>query len=255
MPRFAEALAEVERWLLPPACLLCEAPVPAREADALVCGLCRSRWRPVPHPVCPRCGQPALGDLECRICAGWPPGLDRVRSAVWLSGGAQGAVHQLKYEGWWRIAEAMAEAMLGLEPLTGQVSLIPVPLGAGRQRARGYNQSERLAAALTARTGLPVRTDLLSRVRDTRTQTALTPDARRSNVAGAFSARRAAGLHAVLVDDVFTTGATLTAAAAALAGAGAARVEAVTFGRAVEPVEALLSQVSGRKSQDLRPET
>ena len=95
-------------------------------------------------------------------------------------------MHQLKYEGWWRAAEAMAEAMLALEPLTGQVCLIPVPLGARRLRTRGYNQSERLAAALAARTGLEMRTDVLARRRETGTQTALTPDARRANVAGAF---------------------------------------------------------------------
>jgi ComF family protein len=160
-----------------------------------------------------------------------------VRSAVWLKEGAHNAVHQLKYLGWWRAAEAMAEAMAGLEPLTGQVSLLPVPLGARRLRTRGYNQSERLANALSARTGLAVRTDILSRRRDTGTQTALTPDARRANVAGAFAARGASGVRVVLVDDVFTTGATLAEAAAALHAAGAARVEAVTFGRAVELVD------------------
>jgi ComF family protein len=233
----AEALlGEVERWLLPPACLLCDAPVPRREGDALICGICRSRWRPVPGPLCDRCGQPSFGDLECRICAGWPPGLSRVRSAVWLEGRAHEAVHRLKYEGWWRAADAMAGAMTGLEPLTGRVSLIPVPLGARRLRTRGYNQSERLATALGRRTGHSVRTDLLTRVRETRTQTALPPDARQANVSGAFEGRGAHGLHVVLVDDVFTTGATLAAAAAALTGAGAERVEAVTFGRAVEPV-------------------
>lgn len=231
------ALAEVERWLLPPACLLCDAPVPAREDDALICSICRVRWRPVPDPVCDRCGQPSFGDLECRICVEWPPGLSRVRSAVWLKEGAHHAVHQLKYEGWWRAAEAMADAMLGLEPLTGQVSLIPVPLAARRLRTRGYNQGERLAAALSARTGLALRTDVLSRRRETGTQTALTPEARRANVAGAFAARPVSGLRAVLVDDVFTTGATLAEAAAALHAAGADWVEAVTFGRAVEVVD------------------
>lgn len=235
-PRPAAALREVERWLLPPACLCCDAPIPAREGDILVCGPCRSRWRRVPDPLCPRCGQPAFGDLECRICADWPAGLARVRSAVWLSGGAQRAVHLLKYEGWWRVAESMAEAMTSLEPLTGRVSLIPVPLGAGRLRSRGYNQSERLARALGARLGNPVRADLLRRGRETSTQTALTPDARRANVAGAFVARAPVAGRVVLVDDVFTTGATLIAAAAALSAAGAESVEAVTFGRAVEPI-------------------
>ena len=236
MPGFAEALVGLERWLLPPVCLLCQAPVPARQGDALVCELCRSRWEPVTAPMCPRCGQPAFGDLECRLCAAWPAGLGRVRSAVWLRGSARDAVHQLKYEGWWRVAEGLADAMRGLEPLTGQVCLIPVPLGARRRRTRGYNQSERIAAALGARTGLPVRAELLARRRETRTQTALTPEARQANVADAFEAHRAAGLRCVLVDDVFTTGATLAEAAAALRRGGAVRVEAVTFARAEPPV-------------------
>lgn len=247
MPRFAEtatgargsaarALAGVERWLLPPACLLCDGRIPAGEGDALVCGPCRSRWRPVVGPLCQRCGQPAFGDLECRICAPWPPGVTRVRSAVWLAGGAREAVHHLKYQGWWRIAESLAESMGGLEPLTGQVSLIPVPLGSRRLRQRGYNQSERIARALAARVGCSVRTDLLVRVRETPTQTALTPEGRQANVAGAFSAAGASGECCVLVDDVFTTGATLAEAGSALAAGGAARVEAVTFARAVEMV-------------------
>ena len=235
MPSFAEALAGAERWLLPPACLLCESPVPPRQGDALVCDLCRARWEPVPGPTCRRCGQPAITDLDCRMCAAWPLGLERVRSAVWLSGSARDAVHRLKYEGWWRVAEALAESMRGLEPLTGQVSLIPVPLGARRLRRRGYNQSERIAAALGARVERPVPIDRLRRRRETGTQTALTPEARLANVAGAFEARGVRGLACVLVDDVFTTGATLAEAASALARAGATRVEAVTFARA-EPL-------------------
>ena len=228
MPRFAELrerLDELERWLLPAACLLCDAPVAPRDGDALVCALCRSRWRVVSGPLCDRCGQPTLLDLACRICSGWTPALRRVRSAVWLDESARLAVHRLKYEGWWRVAEPLAEAMRGLEPLTGRISLIPVPLGARRARERGYNQSERIAAALARRIGLPVRTDLLSRTRETRTQTTLTPEARRANLAGAFVAGEVRGLALVLVDDVFTTGATAHAAALALKRAGTASVD------------------------------
>ncbi|HEV7365299.1 MAG TPA: double zinc ribbon domain-containing protein [Gemmatimonadales bacterium] len=229
----SEILAGMERWLLPAACLLCGEPVPERQADALICDLCRIRWRPIPHPLCGRCGQPSLGDLACRLCAEWPEGLARVRSAVWLEGSARDAVHRLKYDGWTRASKAMAETMRSLEPLTGRVSLIPVPLGRRRLRQRGYNQSECLAHALGGAVGAPVRTDLLGRVRETPTQTALTPEARHANVAGAFHAGAVRGLELVLVDDVFTTGATLAAAGAALSEAGAARVEAVTFARAV----------------------
>ena len=236
MPSFAEALAGAERWLLPPACLLCEAPVPLRQGEALVCELCRSRWEPVAGPMCHRCGQPTIGDLDCRMCAAWPDGLERARSAVWLRGSARAAVHRLKYEGWWRLAESLAEAMRDLEPLTGQVCLIPVPLGVRRLRSRGYNQSERIATALGARVERPVVIDRLLRRRETGTQTALTPEARLANVAGAFEARGVRGLGCVLVDDVFTTGATLAEAAAALRRGGAARVEAATFARAEPPV-------------------
>jgi ComF family protein len=155
---------------------------------------------------------------------------------VWLEEGARRAVHRLKYEGWWRVAQVMANRMQGLEPLTGRVCLIPVPLGAARERERGYNQSERIASALGALIEAPVRCDVLRRVRETRTQTALAPEARQANLAGAFACAGAEGLTAVLVDDVFTTGATLVSAAAALAAAGADTVDGITFARATEPL-------------------
>jgi ComF family protein len=231
--RIGAIVRGLERWLLPGECVLCRRPVPPSDDDALVCGLCRSRWRSVPHPVCGRCGEPRELEEGCRLCVEWPDGLERVRSAVLLEAGARDVAHRLKYEGWWRASEAMAARMGDLEPLTAGVSLIPIPLASGRQRLRGYNQSERLAAALGASLGLRVRTDVLRRTRETATQTALTPDERRANVTGAFAASRARGLRAVLVDDVFTTGATLLAAAEALVAGGAERVEAVTYARAV----------------------
>jgi len=232
------ALRGVERWLLPASCLLCGEALPAAasaESEPLVCGVCRLRWRPVPHPLCARCGQPQTGDAECLLCREWPAGVGRIRSAVWLDGPARDIVHRLKYEGWSRVADAMADTMRRLEPLTGRIFLVPIPLGARRLRSRGYNQSERIAAALGARLGVPVRTDLLQRVRETRSQTALTPEARQANVQEAFSAAAAGGMPVVLVDDVCTTGATLVAAAAALLDAGAASVDAVTFARAALP--------------------
>lgn len=233
--RFAslrELVARTERTLLGSACLLCDRPVPAREEERLVCGPCISRWHRIEPPWCPRCGATVELDDPCTVCLEWPEGLLRVRSAVWLDEGARRAVHALKYSGWWRIAEALVMPMRGLIEAPSEAVYIPIPLGKRRQRRRGYNQSEALARAMTARLGGTVDTALLSRTRDTRSQTKLTPDQRAANVSGAFVSAGELPAHPVLVDDVFTTGATLVAAATALHRAGATSVRAVTFARA-----------------------
>lgn len=156
---------------------------------------------------------------------------------MWLDEPARAAVHALKYGGWWRVADPMARLMARLDPVRAPGLLVPVPLAARRARSRGYNQAARLGAAVAARTGLPHRQDLLFRHRETPTQTALPPEARRANVAGAFEAGPVPpGARLVLVDDVFTTGATLAEAATTLLEAGAGTVESVTFARAQPPV-------------------
>jgi len=119
--------------------------------------------------------------------------------------------------------------------------LVPIPLAPKRLRQRGYNQSEALARALGRQWKVPVLTDLLARTRETPTQTALTPETRLANVAGAFAMsndqRSMINDHStlIIVDDVFTTGATLAEAARALAQAGATRIVGITFARAAIP--------------------
>jgi len=246
----------LDQLLLPAECLLCRALLSFRDSQRLVCDVCRHRWRPVRAPWCGRCGQPEPLFGRCRVCADWPVALVLARSAVWLDAGARHAVHALKYGGLPRIAADLAGAMASLDlPGRPDAWLVPVPLGAGRLRQRGYNQSERLARALSRRWNRPL-VELLVRTRDTVTQTALTPEARLANVAGAFATRNAEGgtrnrrtdecsafrvpssafqRPLILVDDVFTTGATLAEAATALERAGARTVLAVTFGRALVP--------------------
>jgi ComF family protein len=238
----------VERWLLPAECLLCERPVPRSDDDALVCGICRSRWVPVPDPACSRCGQPLEEGVDCRLCADWPAGFGGVRSAVWLLGSARQAVHWLKYQGWWRVADALAPAMTRLRPTLPGAVLVPVPLGAARERERGYNQSAVLAHALSRGWGAEVRSGTVRRVRETSRQTELAPGARQANVAGAFVATWPDRRPAVLVDDVFTTGATLAALATALLRAGAPAVSGVTFARARRPLDDAVEELGPGES-------
>lgn len=227
----------IEQLLLPAECLLCHALLSSRDAGRIVCPLCRQRWRAVRPPWCERCGQPEPHFGPCRLCADWPAALSWVRSAVWLDEGARPAVHGLKYGRLPRIADDLAAAMLPLRPTTdGPSVLIPIPLAPKRLRERGYNQSEMLARALARQWRIPVALDVLVRARETPTQTTLTPATRLANVAGAFSAKHPGSRRVgVLVDDVFTTGATLAEAARALEQAGATRVMGVTFARAAIP--------------------
>jgi len=229
----------LERLLLPAECLVCHGLLADERADDLVCPVCRSRWRAVRPPWCERCGQPEPHFGPCRLCREWPAALASVRSAVWLDAGARATVHALKYRGLPRIAADIAAVMTRLLPTPpAGARLVPIPLGARRLRTRGYNQSLWLARALAHRWRRSVAAELLTRTRDTRTQTALTPAARLANVAGAFAVRiegTTAGSALVLVDDVFTTGATLAEAARVLEQKGFTTISAVTFGRATIP--------------------
>lgn len=258
---------EIEALALPKACLGCERPLAPAEQDAGCCALCRHRMRPLTPPACERCGQPidrwslqlevgssvqtrrrvVVGSAQCdaarascAFCREWPRELAWAASAVWLDDGpARNLVHALKYGGWRIAAPPMAECIriVGGARLRRLGALVPVPLGSVRLRERGHNQAALLARALGRSLGVPILEDALRRTRETRTQTRLTPAERWRNVAGAFATGRpgAAGLSVAVVDDVMTTGATLGAAAAALAEQGPASIGAVTFARALVP--------------------
>ena len=240
-------LTSLERFLLPNACVACGATMPPAEPDGLVCAVCRSRLRRVVSG-CPRCQQPLPPVGPCRFCADWTPALAWTRSGFWLEDVARTAVHHLKYEDCRVLGDIMGQLLASTMPRPTPGWLVPIPLASRRMRTRGYNQTQIIAQHLGARWQMPVAASVLHRVRETNTQTALTPEARLANVAGAFVAAQAPALiratgsqkrQAILVDDVLTTGATLDAAASALSSAGWPVVGAVTFARAM-PFEARL---------------
>ena len=238
----ARTLVALERFLLPNACIVCAGAVPPDQPDGLICAVCRTRPRAVVGG-CPRCHQPLPPVGPCRFCASWLPAMRWVHSAFWLGPETRAIVHHLKYENCPGLASLIGQLMTPRMPQPPEGWLIPVPTGPRRLRERGYNQTEEIARDLGRRWHRPVASQALARVRDARSQTALTPDARLANVAGAFVAKgapaqatdaaRGATGTAILVDDVLTTGATLLAAAEALASAGWASVGAITFARAM----------------------
>ena len=215
------------------------------DAAVLVCGRCRSRLTPPPPPLCPRCGFPRLrtgraDGPRCQECLEWPAGIRAARSAALLRDPASALVHQLKYRGWHRLGAVMAAHMAAVAMPADVRSetrvVVPVPTTPLRLRERGYNQAAVLANAFAEATG---RTAICALRRGTArsSQTTLQPAARLANVAGAFglvqgTERDIAGEHLLLVDDVLTTGATVTACTEALVSAGARCVSVLTFARA-----------------------
>lgn len=208
----------------------------------LVCDACWARLPAMPFPRCDRCGHPTRNG-RCRWCELLPPYVRAVRSVCWElpETSAQAIVHALKYSGWPAVADGMGERIARLDwPADVRrewTAIIPVPLGAGRLRERGFNQSDLLAHAVQRRLGIPVWADVLARTRHTSSQTRLTPEERLRNVSGAFHApasgrAKLRGAHLMLVDDVVTTASTLNACAAALYDGGARILSYMTFARA-----------------------
>lgn len=238
---FARLAALLLDQLYPPACLACERPLAT--ADTL-CPDCFCALRPITAPLCPVLGLPfevSLGpDALSAAAIADPPVFGRARSAVTYNEMARVLVARLKYGDRPELARFCARLMrqAGHELWGDDAVLVPVPLHRARQFSRRYNQSTELARALGRLTGLPVDPGLVTRPRPTRHQVGLSGEARRRNVAGAFRAHpdllvRLAGRRVILVDDVITTGATVTAVTRALKSGGAARVDVVSFARVV----------------------
>jgi ComF family protein len=231
--------------LLPPRCLACGGAVDAQGA------LCAACWQGISFlgaPCCARCGLPfpydAGAGAECGDCIAYPPPFDRARAVFAYDDHSRrlilGFKHADKLHGMPAFGQWLARS--GAE-LLGEADLIaPVPLHWTRLFRRRFNQSALLARAAVAAwaerspTGLVFAPQLLVRRRRTRSQGHLSRLQRAENVRGAFALKPGAdvaGKRVLLVDDVFTTGATIEACARVLKRAGAVRVDVLTLARAM----------------------
>lgn len=239
-PLLLKALLDI---LFPPLCHCCKAFIPGH-AEIHICPDCREKIRTVTSPLCPVCGLPHAreGGIDhlCGTCLTKPRPFERARAAVGFDGPVQDLVHRFKYG-----KKAHLSRPLGLlasrfpENFRTDAAadlIVPVPLHDRRLRARGFNQSQLLGAVVAKEWGIPLSVDNLRRLRWTEPQTGLAAAERERNVRNAFGVARPEqfdGKRLLLVDDVYTTGSTVTECARALKRAGAREVSVLTVARAL----------------------
>jgi predicted amidophosphoribosyltransferase len=212
--------------LFPQRCVVCLVP------GALLCPPCRSGLPRIVGTVCARCGAPVAWPVDrCRECAGRRIAFASARAAVEYDTAVKALVSAWKERGLRGLGTLAARIVDDVVVPPSASAITFVPPDGDRSLKRGHHPPERLARELGRRWELPV-SPLLRRTRPLTRQRGLSRSERRRNVRGAFKATSVRG-RVLLVDDVYTTGATVSAAASALRAAGATRVDVVTFARAV----------------------
>ena len=230
-------------FFYPEICRLCESER-ATAKSGFVCSKCRTQVRFIRPPFCERCGLPFEGELtttfECANCREMELHFSSARSAVIARTVVLETIHRFKYQNASWFENFLAGLLLreAVPALRGQNRdfIVPVPLHPVKRREREFNQAERLAGHLSAAIKIPLNMKLLRRVAPTMTQTLLTRGQRAENMRGAFAVRsgiKLNGENIILVDDVFTTGATTNACARALRAAGAGDVCVWTVARGI----------------------
>ena len=230
-------------FIYPNNCQVCYAE-PAGRREGYVGQRCWSRVRFIKPPFCQRCGLPYPGDItapfECGNCQELELAFSSARSAVEARETVRDVILRYKYNRalWFEpfLADLLIRAAAPELVKETWSFIVPVPLHPAKRREREFNQAERLADWLGRATQIPVNKNLLQRVQPTMTQTRLTRAARASNMRGAFAVppgRRLHGERIVLLDDVFTTGATTSACARVLQSAGAGDVSVWTVARGI----------------------
>ena len=218
-------------WM-PPACLCCAMPLHGAARGTARGDACGTALEPAVGPATG--AQPGPGRL-CSACQHDPPPLAETHAAFLYGFPVDRLLPRLKFHRDLPAGRLLAQAMAAAFARVDRPDvLVPVPLHRSRLRQRGYNQALELARPLGRTLGIPVRHDLLARIRATAAQSRLDAGARAANLRDAFDVpgHLEVPAHVALVDDVMTTGATLHAAADALLDAGAGRVDAWVCARA-----------------------
>lgn len=242
----ADTLRDLGEGLLdlffPPTCVHCGGVVEPEKNYRYLCADCERELHFVEAPACGCCGHPFFGQVDgeriCPHCEGLDPAFERGVTTLLFKGAARSLLISLKYHRQQHLLSDFRALFQSSERVLNHVRgaiLVPVPLHPRKQRERGFNQSVLLAVELARAAGADTRVlELLRRVEDTGTQTALDRHSRMENLRDAFSLSAAVQMpgkeeRLVLLDDVFTTGSTLNCCARVLRKAGFRRLDVVSF--------------------------
>ena len=216
-------------WVFPPHCLGC-----GLEGE-IICEECYAAIKRVPKNTCLYCNAYVSVNGHCPNCRNQKPAYAQFRAFAYYGGVIREAIHHLKYQNDIGVAQVLAGYLLKvIQAESWEFDLVvPVPLSKSKLDQRGYNQAERLAQPVAGTLAKPISTAALRRIKENASQVDLDVHSRRENVRGVFEAEPAIvkGKRILLVDDVFTTGATLESASQALKEAKSGLIYAVTVGK------------------------
>lgn len=240
MTQFFNAFLDL---FFPAKCLICEKDIIDTEQHG-ICKSCLSSIRYISSPVCLKCGRPFNSNIErdhlCGTCLTSRVYFTKARAVGYYEGVLQEAIHRLKYNRKTFLTKPLGDLMIG--PSSGSIDfksydfLIPVPLHFKRLRERGFNQALSLAKYIGKKHGIPIDYMSLKRIKWESPQINLSKKEREENVKGVFFLRdknRLKDKSILLIDDVYTSGATVNECAKVLRKAEACKVDVLTLARAV----------------------
>jgi len=216
------------------------------DGAALVCEGCAGKVERLGSPGCIRCGAPSGVIRNSCVCRNLTAGIESLRSSTFYEGVVRDVIHHFKFGGYWGLASRMADMMeedgRRLVEAMDDTVVVGIPLHRVRLKERGYDQAKLLARSLSGRLGLEYVEGVVKRIKNSKPQARLSLRERKGNVQDAFTIDDPSKIDnktVLLIDDVCTTGITLSSCANVLTDAGARGVFALTFARRmlVEPFE------------------
>ena len=231
-PQLIDIRSKIKHILLPQQCLLCAAPSGCNG----ICCDCNADLPWQLDPCCPVCALPSRTGEVCGECLQQPPAFDATLAPLKYKFPINLVLQRYKYAGLLAVAKVTGELLA--DSLQGKSKLdviIPMSLHSSRLLERGFNQAAEISRVVTKKLGIPLELHACSRTRPTKPQAGLSLQERKKNLRGVFACRRPlTGNHVVLLDDVMTTGASLSELARTVKDAGAARVECWVVARTLK---------------------